>query len=160
MGSEDQRIRVAMSPQRRVPALFGSEELRSQMEDGATPPTSEACLCSAYLTMPDMLMPKIVYGTAWYVRMCCASLRGHPLTYRKKDRTTDLVYTALKAGFRGVDTACQPKVSSSCCSEADSQHYREDLVGEGVQRAIKEGLVTRDELWLQTKYGSLTKETS
>lgn len=38
-------------------------------------------------------MPKIVYGTAW-----------------KKERTSDLVYTALKAGFRGIDTACQPKV--------------------------------------------------
>lgn len=39
-----------------------------------------------------MLMPKIVYGTAW-----------------KKERTADLVVKAVLAGFRGVDTACQPK---------------------------------------------------
>lgn len=30
---------------------------------------------------------------------------------RKKERTPELVYAALKAGFRGIDTACQPKVS-------------------------------------------------
>jgi hypothetical protein len=30
--------------------------------------------------------------------------------YRKKERTTALVTQAVKAGFRGVDTACQPKV--------------------------------------------------
>ncbi len=28
---------------------------------------------------------------------------------RKKERTTDLVIQAVKAGFRGIDTACQPK---------------------------------------------------
>lgn len=36
--------------------------------------------------------PKMLYGTAW-----------------KKDRTAGLVHAALKAGFRGLDTACQPK---------------------------------------------------
>jgi hypothetical protein len=50
------------------------------------------------------MIPKIVYGTAWYVPSPA------PLTPRKKERTADLVYAALKAGFRGVDTACQPKV--------------------------------------------------
>jgi hypothetical protein len=29
---------------------------------------------------------------------------------RKKERTTDLVIQAVKSGFRGIDTACQPKV--------------------------------------------------
>lgn len=43
--------------------------------------------------MSDMrLPPAILYGTAW-----------------KKDTTPGLVYTALKAGFRRIDTACQPK---------------------------------------------------
>jgi len=32
---------------------------------------------------------------------------------RKKERTTDLVIQAVKSGFRGIDTACQPKVSLS-----------------------------------------------
>jgi hypothetical protein len=35
------------------------------------------------------------------------------LISRKKERTTDLVIQAIKAGFRGIDTACQPKVSNT-----------------------------------------------
>lgn len=53
-----------------------------------------------------------MYGTAW-----------------KKERTSDLVVQAVRAGFRGIDTACQPK------------HYREDLVGEALLRLEKEGAV-------------------
>ncbi|KAF4983127.1 hypothetical protein FZEAL_1394 [Fusarium zealandicum] len=64
-------------------------------------------------------LPKLVYGTAW-----------------KKDRSTDLVYAALQHGFRGIDTAGQPK------------HYNEKGVGQGVQKAIKDGLVTRDALFV------------
>jgi len=64
-------------------------------------------------------IPKLIYGTAW-----------------KKERTAELVYQALKAGFRGIDTAAQPR------------HYQEKLVGDGIRRAIKEGLVTRDELYV------------
>ena len=37
-------------------------------------------------------MPKFIYGTAW-----------------KKNKTTDLVIQAILLGFRGIDTACQPK---------------------------------------------------
>src|SRR3569833_4612702 len=62
-------------------------------------------------------VPKLIFGTT-----------------RKGDRTADLVYTAIRMGFRGIDTAAQPK------------HYREDLVAEGVKRAIAEGIVTREEL--------------
>lgn len=64
-------------------------------------------------------LPKLVYGTAW-----------------KKDRSADLVYTALRNGFRGVDTAGQPK------------HYNEKGVGQGVQRAIGDGIITRDALFV------------
>lgn len=62
-------------------------------------------------------LPVFIYGTAW-----------------KKDRTTDLVHQAINAGFRAIDTAGQPK------------NYREDLVGEGIRRAIKEGTVRREDL--------------
>lgn len=62
-------------------------------------------------------IPVFIYGTAW-----------------KKDRTADLVHQAINAGFRAVDTAAQPK------------HYREDLVGEGIRRAIKDGTVRREDL--------------
>jgi hypothetical protein len=70
--------------------------------------------------------PPIVYGTAW-----------------KAERTGDLVGQALRAGYRGIDTACQPK------------HYNEPGVGAAVAGAIESGLVTRSQLWLQTKFTSL-----
>jgi diketogulonate reductase-like aldo/keto reductase len=47
-----------------------------------------------------------------------------------------LVYQAIKAGFRGIDTAAQPR------------HYQEDLVGEGISRAIRDGVVKRSELYV------------
>jgi len=68
-------------------------------------------------------IPKLVYGTAW-----------------KKERTADLVYQALKSGFRGIDTAAQPR------------HYQENLVGDGVRKAIQDGIVTREQLYIQTKF--------
>ena len=68
-------------------------------------------------------VPRFVYGTAW-----------------KKERSTDLVAKAIRAGFTGVDTAAQPR------------HYREDLVGEGIRRALEERKVTREDLYIQTKY--------
>ena len=46
-------------------------------------------------------LPRIIYGTAW-----------------KNDNTKNLVVKALHAGFRAIDTACQPK------------HYNELGVGE------------------------------
>ena len=70
------------------------------------------------------LHPPIIYGTAW-----------------KKEQTTELVHKALKSGFRAIDTACQPR------------HYREDLVGEGIQRALAAGdLSRREDLFIQTKF--------
>ncbi|KAK4156669.1 NADP-dependent oxidoreductase domain-containing protein [Chaetomidium leptoderma] len=68
-------------------------------------------------------MPPMMYGTAW-----------------KKERTADLVYEAIKAGFRGIDTAAMKK------------HYDEALAGEGIRRAIREGIVSRKDLFIQTKY--------
>lgn len=73
------------------------------------------------------LIPALVYGTAW-----------------KKDATASLVYQAFSNGFTGVDTACQPK------------HYREDLVGDGLRRALANGVVKRSDVYVQTKYTSLS----
>jgi diketogulonate reductase-like aldo/keto reductase len=42
----------------------------------------------------------------------------------------------LKAGFRGVDTAAQPR------------HYQEDLVGKGIKRAITDGIIDRNDLFV------------
>ncbi|KAK8853093.1 hypothetical protein IAR55_003794 [Kwoniella newhampshirensis] len=75
---------------------------------------------------PQLSMPKIMYGTAW-----------------KKERTAELVVQAVKAGFRGIDTACQPK------------HYREDFVGKAISTLIGQGVVKREELYIQTKFTSI-----
>ena len=71
-------------------------------------------------------VPAFLYGTAW-----------------KKDKTADLVYQAICSGFKGIDTAAQPK------------HYREDLVGEGIRRALSEDRISRDDLFIQTKFTSV-----
>jgi diketogulonate reductase-like aldo/keto reductase len=46
-------------------------------------------------------------------------------------------------GFRGIDTACQPK------------HYNEAGVGVSIAACISRGLLTRPELYLQSKFTSL-----
>jgi diketogulonate reductase-like aldo/keto reductase len=73
-------------------------------------------------TAAGVRMPRLIYGTAW-----------------KKDATARHVRTAIAHGFRGIDTACQPK------------HYDEAGVGAGVADAIAAG-VPRAELYLQTKF--------
>lgn len=76
-------------------------------------------------THAGVTMPAIVYGTAW-----------------KKERTAELVATALACGFRGVDTACQPK------------HYDEAGVGRGLMSALGDG-IGRDAIYVQTKFTPL-----
>jgi diketogulonate reductase-like aldo/keto reductase len=71
-------------------------------------------------------MPPIIYGTAW-----------------KKDRTADLVVKAIQSGFRGIDTACQPK------------HYNEPRVGTALHRLKDQG-IKREDLFLQTKFTPLS----
>jgi len=67
-------------------------------------------------------VPGILYGTAW-----------------KKADTGPLVTLAIEHGFRGIDTACQPK------------HYDEAGVGAGVAACLGAGL-KRADLYLQTKF--------
>lgn len=71
--------------------------------------------------LPTRTIPKLIYGTAW-----------------KKDKTADLVYKALKNGFHAIDTAAQPK------------HYDEQAVGTGVKRAIAEGIIKREDLFVSS----------
>lgn len=68
-------------------------------------------------------MVKFLYGTAW-----------------KEDATERLTRLALEAGFRGIDTANQRR------------HYFEAGVGAAVTKAIADGVVRRDEIFLQTKF--------
>ena len=53
------------------------------------------------------------------------------------DECVDSVYTAIKYGYRLIDTAYM--------------YHNEKEVGEGVRKAINEGLVTRDEMFITTK---------
>lgn len=73
--------------------------------------------------MPPLSIPAFLYGTAW-----------------KEDRTSSLTERALRAGFRGIDTANQRK------------HYFEAAAGEGLSAAYNAGIVTRAEVFLQTKF--------
>jgi diketogulonate reductase-like aldo/keto reductase len=68
-------------------------------------------------------IPEFLYGTAW-----------------KEDRTPALTELALRAGFRGIDTANQRR------------HYFEAGVGQGLAAAYRAGVVTRPDLFLQTKF--------
>ena len=78
------------------------------------------------MTSAGVKMPWIIYGTAW-----------------KKERTADLVVRAIQAGFRGIDTAGQPK------------HYDEPLVGVALDRLRGQG-IRRQALFLQTKFTPLS----
>lgn len=68
-------------------------------------------------------VPSFFYGTAW-----------------KKEQTAKLTELALKTGFRGIDTANQPK------------HYNEVGVGQGLKTFLKDSGTNRDEIFLQTKF--------
>jgi diketogulonate reductase-like aldo/keto reductase len=82
----------------------------------------DACITSA----EGVRTPRILYGTAW-----------------KKADTARLVTLAIATGFRGIDTACQPK------------HYDEAGVGVGIATCLFPNL-TRSELYLQTKFTSVS----
>jgi diketogulonate reductase-like aldo/keto reductase len=65
----------------------------------------------------------MLYGTAW-----------------KEERTAGLALQALKAGFRGIDTANQRR------------HYHEAAVGAALERSWRLGGPAREQLFLQTKF--------
>jgi diketogulonate reductase-like aldo/keto reductase len=70
-----------------------------------------------------VVVPRFLYGTAW-----------------KEDQTQSLTELALQQGFRGIDTANQRR------------HYHEAAVGMAISAAIAQGVVARDDLFLQTKF--------
>lgn len=74
-------------------------------------------------TIDGVTVPRFLYGTAW-----------------KEDHTRRLTELALEQGFRGIDTANQRR------------HYLEAGVGEAIRESIERGLVSRDDLFVQTKF--------
>lgn len=75
------------------------------------------------ITINGAPVPRFLYGTAW-----------------KEDRTQPLTELALQQGFRGIDTANQRR------------HYHEAAVGQAISASIARGLVSREDLFLQTKF--------
>ncbi len=67
----------------------------------------------------DEEMSVFIYGTAG---------KGH--------ETGALVFQALQAGFRAIDTAALPR------------HCREDLVGQAVREALAMGTVQREDIFV------------
>lgn len=74
-------------------------------------------------TVRGVTVPSFIYGTAW-----------------KEELTAPLVARALRAGFRGIDTANQRK------------HYHEAGVGVALTRSFERGELTRDDVFVQTKF--------
>jgi diketogulonate reductase-like aldo/keto reductase len=68
-------------------------------------------------------VPSIMYGTAW-----------------KEERTQALTSEAITCGFRAIDTANQRR------------HYFEAEVGAAIAAALASGSVTREQLFVQTKF--------
>lgn len=75
------------------------------------------------LSIDGIAVPSFLYGTAW-----------------KEQQTQRLTDLALRQGFRGIDTANQRR------------HYDEAAVGRAVAASVESGLLTRNDLFLQTKF--------
>jgi diketogulonate reductase-like aldo/keto reductase len=75
------------------------------------------------LKIDGVAVPRFLYGTAW-----------------KEDATQQCVELAIRQGFRGIDTANQRR------------HYFEAAVGQGIATAVRDGSVTREQIFIQTKF--------
>lgn len=84
---------------------------------------NEGAMTERTVLIDGIRVPRFLYGTAW-----------------KEGETGRLTRLALRAGFRGIDTANQRR------------HYHEAAVGQAVAEAIAGGLVTREDVFLQTKF--------
>jgi len=80
-------------------------------------------MTSRMLAIESVQVPRFLYGTAW-----------------KENETQRLTEMALRQGFRGIDTANQRR------------HYHEAAVGRAIATSVESGLVSRNEMFLQTKF--------
>jgi diketogulonate reductase-like aldo/keto reductase len=74
-------------------------------------------------------IPTFLYGTAW-----------------KETETEALTTLALESGFLGIDTANQRR------------HYYEEGIGNALREALSEGKVQRSDLFLQSKFTSVSSQ--
>jgi diketogulonate reductase-like aldo/keto reductase len=125
-------IRKEGDPKIERHAKSQEESVKDEKPDPEVDRTTEEEMVPGPLLLPasrvvSMGLPFLVYGTAW-----------------KKDDTERLVTQAVKSGFRFIDTACQPK------------HYNEVGVGLGWSAAARELGLERSDLFLQTKFTSIS----
>src|SRR5437868_79505 len=80
-------------------------------------------MTEGFVLIDGVRLPCFLYGTAW-----------------KEDRTQRLVELALEQGYRGIDTANQRR------------HYHESAVGDAIAATIARGIISRADLFLQTKF--------
>ncbi len=73
------------------------------------------------MTLNDKTIPKVGFGLWKIAQEDCATA----------------VYNAIKVGYRHLDSACD--------------YGNEKQVGEGIKRAIDDGLCTREDLWVTSK---------
>lgn len=96
------------------------------------------------ITNAGVQMPRLIYGTAW-----------------KHEATSQLVIQAVLHGFRGIDTACQPKHYRwdigfvFCRWRKRCSSFREDLVGQALVELQSRYQIPRQHLFIQTKFTSL-----
>lgn len=98
------------------------DALTTDVAAGAIMMQSREDTVTAYNGIP---LPSFMYGTAW-----------------KKEATTQLVMTAVQAGFQAIDTANQ------------LIHYDEARVGEALTLLAEQGMA-RERLFVQTKFTPL-----
>lgn len=118
-----------------VPGGDKEEKLRFIAETGEAQGGSDGqdttdTVGEMHLSAKEMLATRrsyLMYGTAW-----------------KKDDTADLVFQAVHAGFRFIDTASQPK------------HYDEAGVGYGWKMAADQLGLKREDMFLQTKFTAIS----
>src|SRR5262249_14768220 len=99
--------------------------LPSRLDRMAEPPNhqQETSMPERSLSVEGVPVPRFLYATAWI-----------------EVGTQRLTEPALSQCFRGIDTAIQRR------------HYHEAAVGQAIAASIRSGLVTRDDLFLQTKF--------
>ena len=72
-------------------------------------------------------LPRLLYGTAW-----------------RANRTGELVEKAIKSGFTGIVTG------------GEGRNYNEKLVGQAVSKTIKDGVTSREKLFIQTSFAVMS----
>lgn len=105
-----------------VPKQVNAPKTKTIAEPQAAPETESYAGAVDYLPLKwGAKLPSVGFGF-WKV---------------EKDQTAQVCYDAIQVGYRHLDCACD--------------YGNEEEVGQGIQRAISDGLVDREDLWVTSK---------